>query len=64
VGYAHNRLSDDAFERLREQVATASALCGDDQLLELADALHASLRRRRDARHGDLAVEERSFLAE
>jgi hypothetical protein len=40
------RLKHDTFERLREQIATASALCSEDQLLELADGLHAAIRRR------------------
>ncbi len=40
------RLKHETFEKLREQVATASALCSEDQLLELADDLHAAIRRR------------------
>ncbi|MDQ0466560.1 hypothetical protein QO010_004355 [Caulobacter ginsengisoli] len=43
------RLKHETFERLREQIATASALCSEDQLLELADGLHAAIRRR----HGE-----------
>lgn len=53
----HPFLSPDAFERLREQVATAAALCTDDQLLILADSLHDARRRRREHRH----AEERSW---
>lgn len=51
----HNPLPPPAFERLREQMATAVALCADDQILTLADDLHDALRRRRAAR------EERSW---
>lgn len=40
-------LSRPAFEALREQLATAVALCSDDQVLDLADGLHDTLRRRR-----------------
>jgi hypothetical protein len=57
------RLSMQAFDRLREQLATASVLCADDQLLELADGLHESLRRRRNIRHSRAPLEERSFSA-
>ena len=52
MAQAHRRLSKDAFEKLREQLATASVLCSDEQLLDLADDLHDSLRRRKDRRHG------------
>lgn len=52
MAHAHRRLSKDAFEKLRVQLATASALCADDQLLDLADDLHDSLRRRKNKRHG------------
>ena len=54
----HHQLQPAAFERLREQLATAVALCDDDQILALADGLHDALRRRRAARH---AQEERSW---
>ena len=40
-------LSRRAYESLREQVATAVALCSDEQVLDLADGLHDTLRRRR-----------------
>ncbi|NBB15411.1 hypothetical protein GVN21_08585 [Caulobacter sp. SLTY] len=53
----HPFLNPDAFERLREQMATAAALCTDDQLLILADSLHDARRRRREHRHN----EERSW---
>ncbi|HYE46450.1 MAG TPA: hypothetical protein VEA44_11840 [Caulobacter sp.] len=53
----HPQLSPAAFERLREQLATAAALCSDDQLLILADGLHDTRRRRRCHRH----AEERSW---
>lgn len=53
----HPFLSAEAFERLREQMATAAALCTDDQLLILADSLHDARRRRREHRH----TEERSW---
>jgi len=56
----HPFLSPDAFERLREQMATAAALCTDDQLLILADSLHDARRRRRENRHS----EERSWRPE
>lgn len=42
------RLKAETFARLREQIATASALCSEDQLLELADGLHDTIRRRHD----------------
>ncbi|WGM39030.1 hypothetical protein [Caulobacter sp. NIBR1757] len=48
----HHPLRPAAFERLREQLATAVALCDDAQILSLADGLHDALRRRRAARHG------------
>jgi hypothetical protein len=35
------------YERLREQFAAAAARCSSDQVLDLADTLHASIRRRR-----------------
>lgn len=44
------RLKQETFERLREQLATAAALCGEDQLLDLADGLHETIRRRRQQR--------------
>lgn len=43
-------LKRETFERLREQLATASALCSEDQLLDLADGLHEAIRRRHEAR--------------
>lgn len=43
-------LDDTAFERLCEHVAVATVHCSDQQVLDLADSLHAALRRRR-ARH-------------
>ena len=45
------RLGKEPFERLREQIATAAALCAEDQLLDLADGLHEAIRRRREQRH-------------
>lgn len=50
----HRHLSRRGYESLREQIATAAALCSDEQVLDLADALHDTLRRRR-------AGEGRSF---
>ena len=47
--HRHRQLSRRAYESLREQVATAIALCSDEQVLDLADALHDTLRRRRSA---------------
>lgn len=44
------RMSDKVFERLLDRVAAATARCSDDQLLDLADSLHATLRRRRETR--------------
>ncbi len=46
---SHHQLRPLAFERLREQLATAVAFCDDDQVLALADGLHDALRRRRTA---------------
>ena len=45
--HRHRQLSRRAYESLSEQVATAIALCSDEQVLDLADALHDTLRRRR-----------------
>lgn len=60
----HRRLGDEAFERLREQVAAAAALCSEEQLLELADALHGCIRRRRNRHHHrDMpSLEGRTFV--
>jgi hypothetical protein len=52
---ADHILQPTTFERLREQVATAAALCDHKQLLTLADDLHDAIRRRRDHRHDDNA---------
>lgn len=57
----HHQLQPDAFERLREQLATAIALCDDDQILSLADSLHDALRRRRAARFMEHKDEARSW---
>lgn len=54
----HHQLRSVAFQRLREQMATAIALCSDTQILALADDLHDALRRRRAARY---AEEDRSW---
>jgi hypothetical protein len=50
------QLSRRAYESLREQIATAVALCSDEQVLDLADGLHDTLRRRR-------TMEGRTFAA-
>jgi hypothetical protein len=42
-------LDDRAFERLCEHMAVAIVHCSDQQVLDLADSLHAALRRRRKA---------------
>lgn len=55
---SHHQLRAVAFQRLREQVATAIALCNDEQILNLADDLHDALRRRRASRY---AEEDRSW---
>jgi hypothetical protein len=47
---ALRRRNDKAFEHLMDQMAIAMVRCSDDQLLDLADSLHAMLRRRRDAK--------------
>lgn len=49
MSHHHRQLSRPAYESLREQVATAVALCSDEQVLDLADALHDTLRRRRSS---------------
>ncbi len=41
------RLDRVAFERLCEHLAVATVHCSDEQVLDLADSLHAVLRRRR-----------------
>lgn len=43
-------LEPEAFERLCDQLAAAVVRCSDEQVLDLADSLHASLRRRRNAK--------------
>lgn len=58
MSVSHHQLRPTAFERLREQLATAVALCDDDQILSLADDLHDALRRRRASRY---AQETRSW---
>lgn len=47
----HQPLNTKAYEALREQIATAIALCSDSQVLDIADALHDTLRRRRAAHY-------------
>ena len=54
ANHAH-RLPALAFDKLRDQVATASALCAEDQILDLADVLHDAIRRRRSVRFGAFA---------
>lgn len=54
-------LTETTFERLREQVTTAAALCSDTQVLELADCLHDALRRRRKRQAERRGAEPRSF---
>ena len=53
ASHAH-RLPTRVFDKLRDQMATASALCAEDQILDLADVLHDAIRRRRVARFGHL----------
>jgi hypothetical protein len=50
--YAVRRLDEQAFERLCEHMAVAIVHCSDQQVLDLADSLHAALRRRRRAARG------------
>ena len=45
----HRHLSRRAYDALREQLATAVALGSDEQVLDLSDGLHDTLRRRRSA---------------
>lgn len=59
MGALGPRLKRETFERLREQVAAASALCSEDQLLELADGLHNAIRRRHTARGQDTPAMQR-----
>jgi hypothetical protein len=47
--YTTRRLDEQAFERLCEHMAVAIVHCSDQQVLDLADSLHAALRRRRKA---------------
>lgn len=49
--HQHRELNTRAYESLREQIATAIALCSDEQVLDIADALHDTLRRRRATHH-------------
>jgi hypothetical protein len=56
-------LDGPVFERLCEQLAVATVRCSDEQVLELADGLHASLRRRRNAKAiVRLDSEQRSWM--
>jgi hypothetical protein len=58
----HHCLTEPAFDRLLEQMATAAALCSDVQVLELADCLHDALRRRRQRQaEGRQGEPSRSF---
>jgi hypothetical protein len=59
MGAAGPRLRTETFERLREQIATASALCSEAQILELADGLHDAIRRR----HAEHPPESREMRA-
>jgi hypothetical protein len=47
MGSTARRLEEQAFERLCEHMAVAIVHCSDQQVLDLADSLHAALRRRR-----------------
>ncbi len=47
MGSTGRRLDEEAFERLCEHMAVAIVHCSDQQVLDLADSLHAALRRRR-----------------
>lgn len=55
-----DHLTDDAFRRLRLTVRHASRRLSADQVVRLADDLHAIRRRRRK---GDPLVEPPSFLS-
>ncbi len=58
------RLDEEAFERLCEHMAVAIVHCSDQQVLDLADSLHAALRRRRRAEAATrLENEPRSWTA-
>jgi hypothetical protein len=64
MSYGSRPLDQRAFERLAEQLAVATVRCSDEQVLELADGLHASLRRRRGAKSGQRPdAEQRSWMA-
>jgi hypothetical protein len=56
------RLETQAMERLREQLAVATVRMSDAQILDLADSLHETLRRRRygaaEARSWRLCTED------
>ena len=47
MGSTARQLDEQAFERLCEHMAVAIVHCSDQQVLDLADSLHAALRRRR-----------------
>lgn len=51
MAHSDHVLRPDSFERLREQLATAAALCDHGQILTLADDLHDAIRRRRANRY-------------
>lgn len=56
-------LDPQVFERLGDQLAAAIARCSDEQVLDLADSLHASLRRRRNAEAArPIDEEQRSWI--
>lgn len=52
---------DDAFERLTKELAAVWGRCSTEQLLELADDLHALIRRRRHPPQPGAPEEARSF---
>lgn len=51
------RLGDLEFDRLCEHLAVAIVHCSDQQVLDLADSLHAALRQRRRAATSGRAAE-------
>jgi hypothetical protein len=60
MGRSQRRIDETAFEHLVDQLEMATARFTDEQLLDLADSLHATLRRRRQGM-GRAANEQRSF---
>ncbi|MDB5439456.1 MAG: hypothetical protein JWM33_1883 [Caulobacteraceae bacterium] len=54
---SRRELTTAAFARLREQVATAAALCSELQMITLADHIHDAIRRLRYAAYDSVEID-------